>query len=81
VKVSEKGLALRHHDALLRWIASATAIADLDDVLTASIGGQLTARETMAAVRDITWRGAASCPEWKNIAHLRYVQETTCQSN
>jgi hypothetical protein len=72
MRTSERGLAQRHHAALLRWVADATALAEIDEVLEASIDNQLTAKETEAAVRDITWRGAASRAEWKNIAHLQY---------
>jgi hypothetical protein len=74
MKLSERGSALRQRAARLRWVADASAIVALDDVLTASIDGQLTARETMAAVIDITWHGATICKEWKNIAYLQYVQ-------
>jgi hypothetical protein len=74
MKLSTQGLAKRHHNALMKWMADATLLADIDDVLDASIDNQLTAKETMAAVRDITWRAATICKEWKNIAYLQYVQ-------
>lgn len=56
MRITERGLARRHHDALLKWTAQAALIADIDDFLDASIDGQLTNYETQILSRDLMKR-------------------------
>jgi predicted metal-dependent enzyme (double-stranded beta helix superfamily) len=58
MKVSEQGLAKRHHNALMKWMADATLLADIDDVLDASIDNQITNHETQVLIRDLMKRFA-----------------------
>jgi hypothetical protein len=75
MKITERGSAARHLDALIKWEADASALADIDGVIDAA--EQITSQETMAMVRDITWQlanGATSCAALKNIAQLQFEQ-------